>query len=150
MFTAITAFVLVKKNTKTAGVAKQGYVLQPRVAALAYTAEWASVQNNAGVLTNKIKSNPADIKSLMALAALFIQEGRSTGNLNYYNKAAASAVEEVLKIEPNNFEALTFKSTILLSQHQFEYGKQIAEQARDMYPQNASMAPSVSPCISLK
>ena len=111
--------------------------LLPRKQALAYTAEWETVKNNATVLQKKISGDSKDTKSMIALAALYIQEGRITENFGHYNASAMKLVEDVLVLDANNFEALTFKSTILLSQHQFEEAGRIAEQARQLFPQNA-------------
>src|SRR5437667_141026 len=89
-----------------------------------------SDQSSKKILLNKIRQNPFDIKSLMKLTALYIQESRNTGNFNYYNDAALKCVNTVLKKDPANFEALTFKATILLSQHRFAEGLNIASQAQ--------------------
>ena len=113
------------------------YKLLPRKHSLTYTAEWETVKNNVSVLQQKIESNSSDTRSMIALAAIYIQEGRTTENFSYYNAAAMKLVDNVLAIDANNFEALTFKSTILLSKHQFEEARKIAEQARQLYPQNA-------------
>lgn len=109
----------------------------PRKTSLTYAAEWAVIKNNATILFNKIRQNPFDVKSLMKLTALYIQEARNTGNFNYYNVAALQCVNTVLKKDPVNFEALTFKATILLSQHRFAEGLTIAGQAQQLYPLNA-------------
>jgi tetratricopeptide (TPR) repeat protein len=111
--------------------------LIPRKNLLAYTNEWTSTRNNATQLLNNIKKNPSDLKSLIGLTAIYIQEGRITGNLDYYNKAALGTVESVLAKDASNFEALTFKATILLSQHRFEEGLVIAKQAQKSFPLNA-------------
>jgi tetratricopeptide (TPR) repeat protein len=137
LFLAASAFAVIrfkKGNRKNETVNNE---LLPRKTSLAYTAEWAVVKNNAEVLLSKIKKNPADIKSLMALTALYLQEARITGNFNYYNEAALENVNLVLKKDAKNFEALTFKATILLSQHQFEEAYKVAEQAKQLYPYNA-------------
>lgn len=39
-------------------------------------------KKNAAALQKKIKKDPADIKSLLALTALYMQEARNTGNLS--------------------------------------------------------------------
>lgn len=113
------------------------YELLPRKTSLAYAAEWVVVKNNADVLLNKIKKNPADIKSLLSLTALYIQEGRNTGNFKYYNDAALACINKILEKDAGNFEGLTFKATVLLSQHRFSDGLAIAQQARQLYPMNA-------------
>ena len=137
LFIAVSAFAVIRFR-KTTYKEETGYSeLLPRKNSISYAAEWAVIKNNAAVLQEKIKRNPADIKSLLALTALYIQESRNTGNFNYYNDAALKCIKAVLVKEPQNFEALTFKSTILLSQHRFTEGLAIAEQAKTLYPLNA-------------
>ncbi len=111
--------------------------LLPRKNSLAYSSEWPVVKNNAEILMAKVTKDPTDKKSLLELTALYIQEGRNTGNFSYYNNAALKCIDAVLKVENENFEALSFKSSILLSQHHFEGGLALAEKARQLYPQNA-------------
>lgn len=132
---ASSAFVLIRsKNSKSETVYSE---LLPRKTSIAYTAEWATVKNNVDVLIRKIETNPNDIRSLLALTAQYIQEARTTGILNYYNQAALKCIDIVLEIDPKNFEALTFKSTILLSQHRFTEGLTIAIKAQQLFPHNA-------------
>lgn len=111
--------------------------LRPSNNSLAYTAEWATLKNNVDILIRKIETNPNDIRSLLALTVQYIQEARATGNLNYYNQAALKCTDAVLEKDAKNFEALSFKSTILLSQHRFTEGLSIAKQAQQLYPYNA-------------
>jgi tetratricopeptide (TPR) repeat protein len=111
--------------------------LMPRKNSLAYTNEWATMKNNVHALHAKIKKNPDDLKSMAALAAIYIQEGRITGNFDYYNKAALQCINDMLGKDPHSFEALTFKATILLSQHRFEEGLVIAKKVQQLYPLNA-------------
>ena len=135
LFVAASAFVFTT-FTKTS---KQTIysVLLPRKAQLSYAGEWATVKNNSDLFINNLIKNPSDIKSLLALTALYIQEGRNTGNLKYYNEAALRCINAVLEKDKKNFEALSFKSTILLSQHRFAEGLAIAEQLKELYPYNA-------------
>lgn len=108
-----------------------------RKEALTYTAEWNMIQNNAVLLTKNLQSNPSDKKSLLAMIALYLQEARNTGNFSYYNEAALNCIERVLEIDATNFEALSFKASILLSQHRFEQALEIAEELQKQYPFNA-------------
>jgi tetratricopeptide (TPR) repeat protein len=138
LFVIAALAFMVMRFTKTGKAPDTVYSnILPRTASLAYAAEWAVVKNNAAVLINKIRQNPGDVKSLMVLTALYIQEARNTGNFNYYNAAALKCIDAVLKKDPDNFEALTFKATILLSQHRFAEGLAIASQAQQRYPLNA-------------
>ena len=71
------------------------------------------------------------------MIGIYIQEGRNTGNFTYYNEAALKCLDRILLQDNKNFEALTFKATILLSQHRFEEGLALGEQIKQMYPYNA-------------
>jgi tetratricopeptide (TPR) repeat protein len=123
-----------KQGNKNETVYKE---LLPRKTSLAYAAEWTVMKNNVDVLIRKIDENPSDIKSLLALTAQYIQEGRNTGNFNYYNEAALKCINAVLEKDEKSFEALTFKATILLSQHRFTDGLTIASRVQQLYPYNA-------------
>jgi tetratricopeptide (TPR) repeat protein len=137
VFVAASAFVLTRVKNHNSKIEAIYTGLLPRKTSLTYAAEWATVKNNVDVLIRKIEINPSDIKSLLALAAQYIQESRNTGNFNYYNKAALKCINAVLEKDANNFEALTFKATILLSQHRFADGLAIATKAQQFYPLNA-------------
>ena len=112
-------------------------VLFERKTSSSMTNEWILMRDYTLALRNKIEKNPADVKSILALATIFIQEARITGNYVYYDKAALKCVNLVLKLDSLNFEALTFKSLIYLSQHHFADGLSLAEKAQKLNPFNA-------------
>lgn len=137
IFVSATGFIILQ--TKTFIKQKQPVFseLLLRNAALSKGADWEAVKSAADALTKKIKKNPSDIKSLLALTSLYIQEGRVTGNLSYYNGAAMKCIDQVSKTEPNNFEGLTFRSMILLSEHRFNEGLLVAREVQKINPYNA-------------
>ncbi len=137
LFIGVSAFAVIRFRKNSYKEETVYSELLPRKNSIAYAAEWTSIRNNAAALQDKIKKDPADIKSLLALTALYIQEGRNTGKFNYYNTAALKCIHAVLLKDAQNFEALTFQATILLSQHRFTEGLAIAEQAQTLYPFNA-------------
>jgi tetratricopeptide (TPR) repeat protein len=136
-FIGSVSFILVKYQhnlqTKEATV----YPLLTRKGMLANTDEWNNTKKNVDMLQNKIAANPADTKSIIALANYFVLEARTTGNYAYYDKAAMKLVNTVLKMDANNFEALTLKSLVYLSQHHFADGLATAQLARNIIPYNA-------------
>ena len=71
------------------------------------------------------------------MAALLIKEARITGNHIYYDKAAMKYINDVLTQDPNNFDALVYKSLIYMSQHHFADGLAVAHQAQQINPYNA-------------
>lgn len=113
------------------------YPLKERKASLAQSPEAQQVKKQFDELMKVVKTNDDDTKSRLALAALYIQEARTTGDYEYYNMAAMKYVDEVLEINPQHFEALTYDALIHLSQHQFTEGLAIAEKARTINPDNA-------------
>jgi tetratricopeptide (TPR) repeat protein len=66
-----------------------------------------------------------------------VQEARASGNYMYYDQAAMKHVNLVLKKDPQNFEGLSMKALLMLNQHHFAEGLQIAEAAKTINPYNA-------------
>jgi len=130
----VLSFTMIKYASKTANTY---YEIKTRKGPSALSAEWPYTLKTATVLSNKIRLNPRDNKSLLALATLFIQEARITGDHVYYDMAAMKYVNEVLKNEPQNFEALLYKSLLFLSQHHFAEGLATATAAQKINPYNA-------------
>jgi tetratricopeptide (TPR) repeat protein len=136
-FIGSVGFIVMKyqhNETKNAAIV---YNLLPRKGLLSNTDEWINTKKNVSMLQNKIVANAVDTKSIIALANYFILEGRVTGNYAYYDKAAMKLVNNVLKTDANNFEALTLKSLVYLSQHHFADGLATAQHARNIIPYNA-------------
>ncbi len=113
------------------------YRLQDRKGPLAFVAEWDSTKISAQKLYSLIDYNPKDKKSALALATIFIKEARITGNYSYYDMAAMQQVDRVLAIDPNNFQALSYKALIYLSQHHFADGLATATGAVKLAPYNS-------------
>ena len=136
-FIAVSAFVVVRYSIRQSQLAKATFPIIERNAALATSAEWQRTKRTAQQLIDKLQSNPKDIKAAIALTSLYIQEARITGNNMYYDAAALKYINQVLDNEPKNFEALTLKSILFLSQHHFADGLAIAKKAQKINPYNA-------------
>lgn len=122
-----------KKSNNTTGF----YKLKERKPSMASTREWVEVKKRYEQLQLNLQKKPADIRSQIALVSLYINEGRVTGDFDYYNAAAMAGISKILDKDPDHFEALTFQSTIFLSEHQFEAALKIAEKVKSLYPYNA-------------
>jgi len=131
---SVLGFTLIKYTSTTAHTY---YQLKNRKGPSAQSAEWRNTLKMATNLSNKIRLNPRDNKSLLAMSALFIQEARITGDHVYYDMAAMKYVNEVLKNEQQNFEALLYKSLLFISQHHFAEGLATATEAQKINPYNA-------------
>src|SRR5450631_797696 len=133
VFLAIALVIIVHYHS---GESKLDVLLERKTSS-SMTKEWVLMRDFTTTLRDEIEKNPADVKSILALATVFIQEARITGNYVYYDKAALKCVNRVLKGDSLNFEALSYKSMIYLSQHHFADGLIIAEKARKLNPFNA-------------
>jgi tetratricopeptide (TPR) repeat protein len=136
-FAIAIGIIAVSYKMKERKGATKHYALQERKGALAALPEWTVIRNRANILSKAIKEDPADKKSALALAALYVQEARVTGNYAYYDVAAMQQVDRVLEQEPDNFEALLYKALIHLSQHHFAEGLAVAKKAEQINPYNA-------------
>ena len=136
LFISAVGFVVVKFKNDDSNAASQ-YTLLERTGPLSKMPEWTTTQKNATKLLAAVKADPKDIKSQIGLINLFIMEARATGNYTYYDKAAMKYTNNILQQDPKNFQALTLKSLLYLSQHHFADGLATATQARAINPYNA-------------
>jgi tetratricopeptide (TPR) repeat protein len=130
-------FVALRYQNKLNTKINAFYPLQERQGTTKWSSDWAVTNKRASDLIQLVRYNPEDIKSALALATLYIQESRITGNAMYYDVAAMKYIDGVLEKEPENFEALTLKSLVYLSQHHFADGLVTAEKAKKAGPYNA-------------
>jgi tetratricopeptide (TPR) repeat protein len=130
-------FIVVKYKKEEKNKAAAFYLLKDRTGVLAQSNEWKQVQKRFADLMKAVRTNPDEMKSRIALAGLYIQEARVTGNYPYYDMAAMKYLNEVLEKDSLNFEALSLKSLCYLSQHHFADGLALAEKALAVNPYNA-------------
>ena len=107
-----------------------------RVGNLALGGEWVNTKAAMEGLLAKLRADPTDQKSRLLLAEAYMQEGRITGNHPYYDAAAMQLLQEVLKRDPENFEALCSEASLNLTQHHFSQGLALAQQAQEINPQS--------------
>ena len=135
-FIAAVSFVVMKYKNKQQWEDAAAYTLLPRKDSSS-KAEWLAAKKNTDNLIAKIKANPADTKSELALANAYIMEARISGNIAYYDKAAMKTVDHLLAGDPNNYEGLMLRSLLQLSQHHFADGLTTATTAVNINPNNA-------------
>ncbi len=136
-FLGLSAFIVIKYDLKIAGKTAEVYHFKDRRGAAAQLPEWTTIRSNGEALIRKINSQPDDKASRIALASLYIQEARITGDFGYYNSAAMKYLGDVLALEPANFDALLLKALIQLSDHHFPEALQTAKSAQKINPYNA-------------
>jgi tetratricopeptide (TPR) repeat protein len=137
LFIGVTGFVILNYETDADKKKMQLFELIASPGHDMQNAEWKSGKKISSELIQKINANAKDVKSLNSLAAIYLQEARNTGDFSYYDKAAMNCVSRVLENDSKNFEGLTYKATILLSQHHFSDGLTLANEIVKLYPYSA-------------
>jgi tetratricopeptide (TPR) repeat protein len=137
LFLLATGFIILRYTNPEANASNKVYQLQKRKAESSNGKEFMRLYKQAEAHLDKLRETPADTKSKLALASIFIEESRAFGNHAYYDEAALHYVKEVLQTEPKNFEASVLKSVLLLSQHRFEEARAEAEKTKQLNPYNA-------------
>ena len=128
---AVVAIVLFKKPAGPALPEPKA-----RLGRLALGGEWINTRASMQGLLAKLRADPNDQKSRLLLAEAYMQEGRVTGNHPYYDAAAMQLLQDVLKADPQSFEALCCQASLSLTQHHFSQGLALAQQAQQLNPQS--------------
>ncbi len=117
-------------NANTKKEVPFGYaMLKTRNPELAKLSDWETVKNKALAYCDQIKNDSNALKSKLLLAQLYMQEARITGEHPYYYPAALSLLNDVIKRDPENFEAYAFKASVLLSLHHFNEALRVGTKA---------------------
>ena len=98
LYTALTLFSLtfaayIFLNSKSHSTVPE---LRERTGVLANDPEWPATKANIEKLLADLNARPGDVKTMLRLAAAFMQEGRVTGDYSYYNKTALDLVNQAL------------------------------------------------------
>ena len=104
---------------------------------LAKAVEWDKTKTKIAELNKKLEKNSSDIKVRLQIATIYLSEARITGEHPYYYPAVLKILDGILYLDPNNFEATTYKASVKMSQHQFAEAKVLAENAQKINPANA-------------
>lgn len=106
---------------------------------MATNSEWLNTKKAIEGLIDVINGHPDNTKAKLQLALAYIQESRISGKHAYYDNSALLLLEDVLKKEPGNVDALCSKAIILLSQHHFADAIPEAEKAMKLNPYNSGI-----------
>ncbi len=104
---------------------------------LSKASEWEKTKAKVAELNKKLEKDPNDTKVRLQIAMIYLSEARITGEHPYYYPAVLRILDGILYLDPNNFEATTFKASVKMSQHQFAEAKMLAEKAQKINPANA-------------
>lgn len=105
--------------------------------------EWDDIQNAYAAALHKIAKNKNTVDAYIRLAEIFINEARVTGEHGHYYPGALKVLEKGLQIdkitEDQKFSILSYKASVLLSQHEFSFALTIGKEAQLLNPYNAQI-----------
>jgi tetratricopeptide (TPR) repeat protein len=108
-------------------------------AALAATAQTPSpAQNAIAGAQERIKRDAKQAEPHSTLAKALVRRGRETGDPDYY-KQAERAVQDSLRIEPDNFEALKARVMVLLGQKEYPAALELGKKLNQRIPDDVLM-----------
>jgi tetratricopeptide (TPR) repeat protein len=81
----------------------------------------------------RVRQSPDAVQSYAVLGAAYIQKVRDTGDPSFYAKAQA-VLDEALKRDPQNVEALIGAGTLANARHDFRAALRLGEQAKAINP----------------
>ncbi|HLP14503.1 MAG TPA: tetratricopeptide repeat protein [Flavobacteriales bacterium] len=111
--------------------------LKARQGEMAKTEEWEKTKTKVTELMAKLNRNDKDEKAILQLVQIYMQEARVTGEHPYYYPAILKILDYDLSLNKKSFEALTYKSSVLMSQHRFKEAHETATQAKSLGKGNA-------------
>ena len=115
--------------------------LLQRSPAVQHGNEWANVQSTYQQHNLALRQNPASAADALALVELYVQEARVTGEHGHYYPGALALTDHVLGLEGLDddlrFYALTLKSGVQLSQHEFAEALVTGKLAAALRPHDA-------------
>ena len=80
LFAVASGFIILKYQKDRSKKESELFEIIPRKGNSIQSSEWTLSKKISVRLIQKIKNDPSDIKSRIALAAIYLQEARSSGN----------------------------------------------------------------------
>ena len=132
LIAAVVYFIIVREQT-----VNRIPTLNPRGWDVSASTEFLNAQRAVEYYREQIRRKPDVVKNYVELAQLFLQEARVTGNHHEYIENAQHLLEEALRREPHNAEAMITKASLLMTLHRFQRAKDLAEKVVAMSPYHA-------------
>ena len=99
--------------------------------------EFMKAQATVRHLREEIAKHPDEMKNYIELAQIYIQEARVSGKHHEYFPIADGILAEVLRRQPDNFEAHVLQSGMMMTRHDFTSAKETIDQAIAKNPYNS-------------
>jgi tetratricopeptide (TPR) repeat protein len=111
--------------------------LSPRPGELKPSAEFLTLQQELAQVRAEIIQKPEVVKNYVAAAQIYLREERISGEHHLYMKTASRLIDESLKRDPDNYEAIVTKGSMLMTLHKFSEAREVIRRAIARYPESA-------------
>jgi tetratricopeptide (TPR) repeat protein len=111
--------------------------LSPRTGESTPSVEWKKAQANLVRYRGELRQHPDQIKNYIEVSQIYIEEARVTGKHHQYIPLAQHVIDAALKVDPESFEANIVKASMLMTLHQFQEARVLAEKAVARNPYNS-------------
>ena len=101
------------------------------------SAEFMKAQATVRHLRDEITKHPDEMKNYIELAQVYIQEARVSGKHHEYFPIADGIIAEVLRRQPDNFEAHVLQAGMMMTRHDFTSAKETIDKAIAKNPYNS-------------
>lgn len=102
------------------------------------SAEFLATQKKVREYRADLKQHADKIEDYIRLAEIYLQESRVTANHHFYVPVASTLIDETLRRDPINFEALVTGAGLKMTLHQFADAEKMVSQAIAQNPYNAT------------
>ncbi len=99
--------------------------------------EFINAEASIEYYRERLRRDPDDVESRVALAQVLLQQARATGRETEYVPQAEEALAEALRREPDHYHALLMQASLLNTLHRFEDARALAERLVERYPEHA-------------
>jgi tetratricopeptide (TPR) repeat protein len=112
--------------------------LLPRPAETVPSPEFLKSQADVKKYRAELQEHPDKIGDYVKLAEIYLQESRVTANHHFYIPVASALIDETLRRDPNNFEALVTGAGLQMTLHQFQKAQDMVMIAIRQNPYNST------------
>ncbi len=112
--------------------------LLPRPAETSPSAEFLKSEAEVKKYRSELHDHPDKNEDYVKLAEIYLQESRVTANHHFYVPVASALLEETLRRDPNNFEALVTDAGLQMTLHQFQKADDMVLTAIRQNPYNST------------
>jgi tetratricopeptide (TPR) repeat protein len=112
--------------------------LLPRPGETMPSAEFLKSEADVKKYRAELHDHPDKNEDYVKLAEIYLQESRVTANHHFYVPVASALVDETLRRDPNNFEALVTGASLQMTLHQFQKADDMVLTAIHQNPYNAT------------